>query len=235
MERGLRIFEMDEAADPVALARSRLVHDRLPREYAATRARCAINLKAVKNSNDDIWSFVILPDGLLVSGLFPLSLISSSCATATLTFRPSQQRVAVNAARSDPPTPRAQTCARRSGGNMSGRRVRRSGGSGAGSREMKNFGCESSRDSPPVTSEYSSSRDEEESDGGQAPPERWEPVPPSPRAAEAAEEQAPGEGAGAPAVGRPTEEAVHAAEVPARAAEAPARVTTCPGKYRTTA
>jgi hypothetical protein len=71
MERRLRIFEMDEAADPVALAHSRLVHDRLPPEYAATRARCAINLKAVKNSNDDLWSFIMLPDGLLVSGLFP--------------------------------------------------------------------------------------------------------------------------------------------------------------------
>jgi hypothetical protein len=28
MERRLRIFEMDETADPVALAHSRLVHDR---------------------------------------------------------------------------------------------------------------------------------------------------------------------------------------------------------------
>jgi hypothetical protein len=36
MERGLRIFEMDEAANIVALARSRLVHDRLPR---STRPR----------------------------------------------------------------------------------------------------------------------------------------------------------------------------------------------------
>jgi hypothetical protein len=53
MERRLRIFEMDEAADPVALARSRLVHDRLPPEYAATRARRAINLKVV-SSNDDL-------------------------------------------------------------------------------------------------------------------------------------------------------------------------------------
>jgi hypothetical protein len=32
MERRLRIFEMDEMADPVALAHSRLVHDRLPPE-----------------------------------------------------------------------------------------------------------------------------------------------------------------------------------------------------------
>jgi hypothetical protein len=88
MERRLRIFEMDEAADPVALARSRLVHDRLPPEYAATRTRHAINLKAVKNSNDDLWSFVMLPDGPLVSGPFPFSFILSPCAAATLMSRP---------------------------------------------------------------------------------------------------------------------------------------------------
>jgi hypothetical protein len=63
MERRLRIFEMDEVADPVALAHSRLVYDHLSPEYAATRARRAINLKAVKNNNDDLWSFVMLPDG----------------------------------------------------------------------------------------------------------------------------------------------------------------------------
>jgi hypothetical protein len=88
MERGLRIFEMDETADPMALARSRLIHDCLPLEYAVTTARHAINLKAVKNSNDDLWSFVMLPDGPLVSGLFPFSFVLSPCATATLTFRP---------------------------------------------------------------------------------------------------------------------------------------------------
>jgi hypothetical protein len=88
MERRLRIFEMDEMADPVALAHSRLIHDRSPQEYAAMRARCAINLKAVKNSNDDLWSFVMLPDGPLVSGLFPFSFVLSPCAAATLTFRP---------------------------------------------------------------------------------------------------------------------------------------------------
>jgi hypothetical protein len=35
MERRIRIFEMDKMADPVALAHSRLVHDRLPPEYTA--------------------------------------------------------------------------------------------------------------------------------------------------------------------------------------------------------
>jgi hypothetical protein len=78
MERELRIFEMEETTNPVVLACSRLIHDRFPPEYAATRARRAINLKAVKNSNDDLWSFVMIPDGPLVSGLFPLFLYSSA-------------------------------------------------------------------------------------------------------------------------------------------------------------
>jgi hypothetical protein len=45
MERELRIYEMSEAANPVLLARSRFLHNRFPQEYAATRARRAINLK----------------------------------------------------------------------------------------------------------------------------------------------------------------------------------------------
>jgi hypothetical protein len=54
MERELRIYEMSEAANPVSLARSRWLHDRFPREYAATRARRAINLKAVRHNDDDL-------------------------------------------------------------------------------------------------------------------------------------------------------------------------------------
>jgi hypothetical protein len=46
MERELCIYEMNEAANPVSLARSWLLHDRFPWEYAATRARRAIKLKA---------------------------------------------------------------------------------------------------------------------------------------------------------------------------------------------
>jgi hypothetical protein len=88
VERRLRIFEMDEMADPVALAHSRLLHDRFNQEYAVTRARHAVNFKAVKTSNDDLWSFVMLPDGPLVSGLFPFSFIFLPCVTATLTSRP---------------------------------------------------------------------------------------------------------------------------------------------------
>jgi hypothetical protein len=105
MERELRIYEMGETANPVSLACSWLLPDRLPPEYAATRARRAISLKAVRHNNDNLWSFVMIPDALPVSGLFPFSFILPPRVAATLTFRSSQQRVTVNAARSDPPTP----------------------------------------------------------------------------------------------------------------------------------
>jgi hypothetical protein len=69
MERELRIFEMTEEADPTALARSRLLHERLPQEYAATRARRAINLRSVPHSREDLWSFIMLPNAPVVSRL----------------------------------------------------------------------------------------------------------------------------------------------------------------------
>jgi hypothetical protein len=73
MERRLRIFEMGDTADPAALAQSRLLPDLLPQGYAATRARRAINLKAVRHGDDDLWSLVMLPHGPLVSGTFVFS------------------------------------------------------------------------------------------------------------------------------------------------------------------
>jgi hypothetical protein len=54
MERELRIYEMSETANPVSLARSRLLQDRFPPKYAATRERRAISLKAVRHGNDDL-------------------------------------------------------------------------------------------------------------------------------------------------------------------------------------
>jgi hypothetical protein len=54
MERRLRIFEMEDTADPVALAQSRLLPDLLSQEYAATRARHAINLKPIRHGDDDL-------------------------------------------------------------------------------------------------------------------------------------------------------------------------------------
>jgi hypothetical protein len=73
MERRLRIFEMHEEADPVALAQSRLLPNLFPREYAAMRARRAVNLKVVRSNDDDLWSFVMPPHGLPVSGIFVFS------------------------------------------------------------------------------------------------------------------------------------------------------------------
>jgi hypothetical protein len=174
MERELSIIEMGETANPVSLARSRLVHDRFPLEYTSTSARRAINLKAVRNSNDDLWSFVMLPDAPLVSGLSPFSFIHSQCIGVALTFHSSQQRVAVNATRSDPPTPRAQARAPQ----------QREQERAARKKEQRNRQWEhwEQRDEqfrlreqqglyPPATSEYSSSgeEEEEENDGGQAP------------------------------------------------------------------
>jgi hypothetical protein len=67
MERRLRIFEMSEDADPVALAESRLLRDLFPREYAATRAQRAIDLRLGRCDNPSLWAFAMIPVGQLVS------------------------------------------------------------------------------------------------------------------------------------------------------------------------
>jgi hypothetical protein len=67
MERRLCIFEMAEDADPITLAESRLLRDLFPREYAATRARRAINLRAGCSDDAALWAFAMLPVGQLVS------------------------------------------------------------------------------------------------------------------------------------------------------------------------
>jgi hypothetical protein len=81
MERELCIFEMSDAANPTSLAHSRLLKDRLLPEYAATRARSAISLKSVPQNDDDLWSFVMLPDAPAVSGplLFSQVFVSRRC------------------------------------------------------------------------------------------------------------------------------------------------------------
>jgi hypothetical protein len=78
MERRLRIFEMREDADPVALAESRLLRDPFPRAYAASRARRAIDLRSGCCDDAALWALDILPFGRLVSG-FPdfLSYLAS--------------------------------------------------------------------------------------------------------------------------------------------------------------
>jgi hypothetical protein len=71
MERPLRIFEMHKDADLVALEQSRLMPDLFPREYAATRARRAIDLRAARSDDVTLWAFTMLPVRPLVSGLQP--------------------------------------------------------------------------------------------------------------------------------------------------------------------
>jgi hypothetical protein len=70
MDRELYIFEMSDAANPVSVVRSRLLLERFPKEYAATWARRAIKLKSMPHSDDDLWSFVMLPDAKPVSAIF---------------------------------------------------------------------------------------------------------------------------------------------------------------------
>jgi hypothetical protein len=230
MERPLRIFETHEDADPIALAESRLLSGLFPREYAATWARRAIDLRSGRNDDAALWAFTMLPVGPLVSGvppfLVPLVCVMLACFEASSAFSVSQIRV-VNVARSDPPTPRSRAHTR-AAQRREQERVARKRERSMRRRERREWRSEEFRLrgqqglSSPGTEEYSSSCEEEEeegSDGGRAPPERWEPSPHSPRATEAAEETAPGAGAGAPAARQPSREATRAAEVPARAAE----------------
>jgi hypothetical protein len=79
MERELRIFEMNGAANPTSLVCSRLLQERLLPEYATTRARRTASLKLVPHGHDDLWSFVMLPDAPTVSGYLPPFQVFVSC------------------------------------------------------------------------------------------------------------------------------------------------------------
>jgi hypothetical protein len=148
MERELRVYEMSEAANLTSLARSRFLPERLPQEYAATRARRAISLKAVRHSNDDLWSFVMLPDAPAVSSppfLHSLATRRRDSDVSLFLAEGGCGRRTVRPAHALSPHARAQ----RSGRSKSGRRARRSGGSGggsAGNSEMRSTSCASSKD-----------------------------------------------------------------------------------------
>jgi hypothetical protein len=182
MERELCIFKITEEADPITLARSRLLRERFPQEYAVTRARRAVNLRTVPTDRDDLWSFIMLPDAPPVSNL-PLSSQFPAMYRRDLDGC-HLQRVTVDASRSDLPTPRARAAARA---------VQRREQEWAARMKEKRIRCREQQDeeyrlreqqglSPPATPENSSEEEEEEeeSDGGRAPPER-SPPPPSPR------------------------------------------------------
>jgi hypothetical protein len=61
MERRLRIFEMTEDANPIVLAESRLLSEPFLRDYAATRARRAIDLKLGRCDNASLWHSTCSP------------------------------------------------------------------------------------------------------------------------------------------------------------------------------
>jgi hypothetical protein len=66
MERPLCIYEMTEEADPVALARSRVLPTPLERRYALTRARNAVDTRMLRQDRSP-WDLEMLPTGPLVS------------------------------------------------------------------------------------------------------------------------------------------------------------------------
>jgi hypothetical protein len=67
MERPLCIFEMTEEADPVVLARSRMLPTPLGRLYALTRARSAVDTRMPAHPDRTPWDLEMLPIGPLVS------------------------------------------------------------------------------------------------------------------------------------------------------------------------
>jgi hypothetical protein len=81
MERPLCIFEMTEVADPVALARSRMLPTPLERGYALTRARNTVDTRMLHQDRSP-WDLEMLPTGPLVSmvlgPLFILDVAPSS-------------------------------------------------------------------------------------------------------------------------------------------------------------
>jgi hypothetical protein len=205
MERRLRIFEMHEEADPVALAQSRLLPDLLLQKYAATRARRAVNLRAMRIDDTALWAFTMLPEGPLVSRVpTPLRSFGSWSIVMIWGFTRPLQVMVVNAARSDPPTPRARARARnaearaRAGGTQEGEEDPTTGAPGTEERGVqvaRAAGALLPRDFGVLVVGRGVGGER----WGSSSPERWEASPPSPRAAEAAEETAPGAGARVPA------------------------------------
>jgi hypothetical protein len=178
MERELHIYEMSETTNPISLARSRLLHDRFPPEYAATRARRANSLKAIRHGNDDLLSFIMLPDALTVSRLpFLYSLATRRCDSNISLFlaEGGRGRRAVRPAHAPSPSARGAAAGARVGGTQEGAEDP----AARKERRIQRWECWEQQDEeyrlreqqglfPLATSEYSSLREgeEEESNGG---------------------------------------------------------------------
>jgi hypothetical protein len=75
MERPLCIYEMTEEADPIALARSRMLPTPLERPYALTRARNAVDSRMLAHPDRTPWDLEMLPTGPLVSMILDSVLV----------------------------------------------------------------------------------------------------------------------------------------------------------------
>jgi hypothetical protein len=75
MERPLCIYEMREEADPVALARSRMLPTPLGWPYALTRARNTVDTRMLARPDRSPWDLEMLPTGPLVSTTLDSALV----------------------------------------------------------------------------------------------------------------------------------------------------------------
>jgi hypothetical protein len=82
MERLLCIFQMTEEANPVALARSRILPTPLRRPYALTQVRNAVDTRMLAHSDRTPWDLEMLPTGPLVSSI-PDSVLVLGVASAS--------------------------------------------------------------------------------------------------------------------------------------------------------
>jgi hypothetical protein len=75
MERPLCIYKMTEEADPIALARSRMLPTPLGRPYTLTRARNAVDSRMLAHPDLTPWDLEMLPTGPLVSMILDSVLV----------------------------------------------------------------------------------------------------------------------------------------------------------------
>jgi hypothetical protein len=75
MERPLCIYDMTEEADPIALARSRMLPTPLGRPYALTRARNTVDTRMLAHPDRTPWDLEMLPTGPLVSMILDSVLV----------------------------------------------------------------------------------------------------------------------------------------------------------------
>jgi hypothetical protein len=85
MERPLCIYEMTEEADPIALARSRMLPTPLGRAYALTQARNAVDTRMLRQDRSP-WKLEMLPTGPLVSMILDSVLVFGDASAPQRAF-----------------------------------------------------------------------------------------------------------------------------------------------------